>query len=269
MPRETRRGEWAGAEVLVFEDRDAACEEAAEQIVRAIEQARAERGRAVIGLATGSTPIPVYDRLCAFHDAGRLSFQKVTTYNLDEYYPIAPLDPKSYRFYMHRHLFTRVDARPEQTHLPDGTTPEAFLEEQGAAYDRWIAHDGGLDLQLLGIGRNGHIGFNEPMDLPVEEALRLPTRPVELHPTTIADAAKDFGGAERVPKRAITMGTASILAARSILLIAFGASKAEVVAQSLLGPPTGAVPASLLQKAEGRVAWLLDAEAASGLPEEH
>ena len=118
----------------------------------------------------------------------------MTTYNLDEYYPISPVDPNSYRAYMHRHLFGHVDLAPNRAHVLDGTVPEAFAAEHAAEFDRWIAADGGLDLQLLGIGRNGHIGFNEPSDLPVDEALRLPTRLVDLHPVTRADAAREFGG---------------------------------------------------------------------------
>ena len=129
--------------------------------------------------------MPVYAHLVALHTAGELSFADVSTYNLDEYYPISPLDPNSYRAYMHRHLFGHVDLAPNRAHVLDGTVPEAVAAEHAAEFDRWIAADGGLDLQLLGIGRNGHIGFNEPSDLPVEEALRAPDppgRPAPGHP---------------------------------------------------------------------------------------
>ena len=180
--------------------------------------AQASRGRAVLGLATGSTPETVYAHLVERHRAGSLSFRNVTTYNLDEYYPISPLDPRSYRAYMHRHLFSHVDIAPDRAHVLDGTVPEAFAAAHAAEFDRWIEADGGLDLQLLGIGRNGHIGFNEPSDLTVAEALRLPTRLVELHPVTRADAAREFGGVDHVIPRALTMGVASILAARSIVI---------------------------------------------------
>ena len=148
------------------------------------------RGRAVLGLATGATPVRLYASLVARHRRGELSFADAATYNLDEYYPISPFDPKSYRSYMHRHLFGHVDLAPNRAHLLDGTVPEAFVAEHAAQYDRWIAADGGLDLQLLGIGRNGHIGFNEPTDRPVAETLALPTRLVDLHPITRADAAR-------------------------------------------------------------------------------
>jgi glucosamine-6-phosphate deaminase len=252
-------------EVQVFEDAGAVSRASAELIRSTVRAAVAERGRAVLGLATGATPEKVYGYLVRMHAAGELSFREVSTYNLDEYYPIQPLDPKSYRAYMYRHLFSHVDLAPHRTHLLDGTIPEAFVEEHCAGFERWIAADGDLDLQLLGIGRNGHIGFNEPSDRPVEEALALRTRLTELHPVTRADAAREFGGKERVIPRALTMGIATIFAARSILLLATGAHKAEAVAGALTGPPTARLPASLLQTVAARVTWILDSAAASGL----
>lgn len=266
MPSFARQLDSAAGEVLIFDDRNAAFRIAADRIASTIRESVASRGRAVLGLATGGTPIPVYERLVALHKVGELSFRDVTTYNLDEYYPIGPLDPNSYRAYMHRHLFSRVDLAPNRAHVLDGTVPEAFAGVHCAGFDRWIEADGGLDLQLLGIGRNGHIGFNEPGDLPVEEALALPTRLASLHPVTLADAAKDFGGREdAVPTRALTVGVAPILAARSILILAFGANKAEAVRRALTGPMTAEVPASLLQSAKDRVTWLIDEPAAQGL----
>ena len=148
----------------------------------------------------------------------------------------------------------------------DGTVPEAFVAEHAAQFDRWIEADGGLDLQLLGIGRNGHIGFNEPSDLPVAEALALPTRLVELHPVTRADAARDFGGVERVIPRALTMGVAPILAARSIVILATGAHKAEAVARALAGPDDRrSSPPRSSSRSPGKVTWMLDEAAARGL----
>ncbi len=258
---------YSGMEVLVARDAWQASLVIAEQILEGIHAAQVERGRAVLGLSTGSTPETVYAQLVERHRTGLLSFQNITTYNLDEYYPISPLDPKSYRFYMHRHLFGQVDIVPHQAHVLDGTVPEAFAAEHAAQFDRWIAADGGLDLQLLGIGRNGHIGFNEPTDLSVEQALSLPTRLVELHLITRADAARDFGGVDHVIPRALTMGIAPILAARSILLLATGAHKAEAVACALNGPMTAEVPASLLQSVADKVIWVLDEPAAQGLLE--
>jgi glucosamine-6-phosphate deaminase len=252
--------------VRVVADAHSVCLAAAGLIEEAIRGAIAARGRAVLGLATGSTPEAVYARLVDRHQAGALSFRDVTTYNLDEYYPISPVDPRSYRSYMHRHLFGRVDLAPDRAHVLDGTVPEAFAAESAAQFDRWIEADGGLDLQLLGIGRNGHIGFNEPSECPVDEALRLPTRLVDLHPVTRADAAREFGSVEAVIPRALTMGVATILAARSILILATGAHKAEAVAAALNGPMTAALPASMLQAVAPRVTWILDEAAARGLP---
>ncbi len=252
--------------VLVFDDAASASVEAAERIAASIDHAKAARGRAVIGLATGSTPIKTYSELAARHRAGKLSFRDVTTYNLDEYYPISPVSSLSYRYFMDDYLFWEIrDLDPNRTHVPDGTVPEAFVDEHARQYDRWIEADGGLDLQLLGIGRNGHIGFNEPTELSVHEALELPTRLVELHEVTRADAAKEFGSVEAVIPRALTMGIKTILAARSILMLATGPAKAEAVARALLEPMTANLPASLLQSAGDRVTWIIDQAAATGL----
>jgi glucosamine-6-phosphate deaminase len=258
--------DFAGMKVLVLPDATFASLMAANIIKDAIATARSSRGRAVLGLATGSTPEKVYAHLVGWHRAGLLSFRNVTTYNLDEYYPISPFDPNSYRSYMHRHLFGHVDIAPDHAHLLDGTVPEAFAAEHAAEFERWIEADGGLDAQLLGIGRNGHIGFNEPSELSVAEALLLPTRLVELHPVTRSDAAKDFGGVDQVISRALTMGIATILAARSIVVLATGEHKAEAVARALTGPMTPTLPASLLRSAAGQVLWIIDELAARGLP---
>jgi glucosamine-6-phosphate deaminase len=263
MTKPVRRLELAGAEIKVFSNPAAACEAAAEKLSTSITFCVESRGRAVLGLATGASPEPVYARLVQAHKAGSLSFAKVSTFNLDEYYPMGPFDPNSYRSYMHRHLFDHVDIAPNRAHVLDGTVPEAFVDDHAARFDDWIAAEGGLDVQLLGLGRNGHIGFNEPTDLTVEQAVALRTRLVELHPTTTADAARDFEGEEHVPRRALTMGVASILSARSIVVLAFGERKAPAVGRSLRGPTTAEVPGSLLQVAPGRVTWLIDRAAAS------
>jgi glucosamine-6-phosphate deaminase len=253
----------SGATVIVYPDATAACCEAAERITAIIKGAIAEHGKAVLGLATGATPTAVYAHLVERYKAGTLSFSNVTTYNLDEYYPIGPLDPKSYRFYMHRHLFAHVDLDANRAHVLDGTVPEAAVANHAADYDRWIEADGGLHFQLLGIGRNGHVGFNEPSQCSVPDALALPTRLVELHPVTRCDAAHDFGGdLSLVPPLALTMGVAPIVAARSIVVLAFGAAKSEPFARSVRGPMTAEVPGSLLQAAGSRVTWILDRSAA-------
>jgi glucosamine-6-phosphate deaminase len=251
--------------VAVFPDAPAAGLAAAQLLIETLERARAQRGRSVLGLATGSTPVMVYEELAKRHRAGSLSFRNVTTYNLDEFYPISPLDPRSYRAYMHRHLFSQVDIAPHRAHVFDGTVPEAFVAAHAAEFDRWIELDGGLDLQLLGIGRNGHIGFNEPSSLTVAEALRLPTRLTGLHPVTRADAARDFDGVDHVIPQALTMGVATILAARSIVMLATGAHKAEPVARALTAPMIAELPATLLQSVAGKVTWILDEPAAARL----
>jgi glucosamine-6-phosphate deaminase len=265
MPGPVRSFESAGMSVLVFEDKPAVSRAAASHIESTVRSAVALRQRAVLGLATGSTPRKVYARLVELHRAGGLSFRDVITYNLDEYYPIQPLNPRSFRAYMHNHLFSHVNIPPHQAHVLDGTVPEKFVAEHCAQFERWIAADGGLDLQLLGIGRNGHIGFNEPGDLPPAKALALPSRCVELAPITRQDAAREFGGQEQVISRALTLGIAPILAVRSILVLATGTHKSEAVTQALKGPMTHRLPASLLQSASSRVTWMLDVPAAAGL----
>ena len=192
-----------------------------------------------------------------------LSFADVTTYNLDEYYPISPLDPNSYRAYMHRHLF--APRRPRRRTGPTSSTapsPRRSPPSTPPQFDRWIAADGGLDLQLLGIGRNGHIGFNEPSDLPVERgpgAADPAGRPPPGHPRR-----RRQGLRRRRPRarRALTLGVAPILSARAILVLAFGANKAEAVARSLRGPDHGEVPGSLL--ADGGRQGDLDARRGGG-----
>jgi glucosamine-6-phosphate deaminase len=257
--------DFAGMKIVVLPDATTASLATATFLKKAIETAQSSRGRAVLGLATGSTPEKVYAHLVEWHRAGSLSFREITTYNLDEYYPISPLDPNSYRAYMHRHLFGHVDIAPDHAHVLDGTVPDAFAAAHAAEFERWIAADGGLDVQLLGIGRNGHIGFNEPSELTVDEALRLPTRLVDLHPVTRTDAAKDFGAVDRVIPRALTMGIGTILAARSIVILATGEHKADAVSRALTGPMTPLLPASLLRSAAGQVIWVIDEPAAKGL----
>jgi glucosamine-6-phosphate deaminase len=252
----------AGMKVLVCRDSASASRLAAERLIEHVSATRAERGRSVVGLATGSTPEQIYAHLVEQHRARRVTFGDVTTYNLDEYYPISPFDARSYRFYMHRNLFSHIDIQPHRAHVFDGTVPEEFAATHAGEFERWIEADGGLDVQLLGIGRNGHIAFNEPSDLPIPEALRLPARLVELHPVTRATAAKDFGGLDQVIPRALTLGTATILAARSIVIVATGDHKAEVVARALTGTMTAELPASLLQSVGERVTWVLDEAAA-------
>ena len=195
--------------------------------------------RCVLGLATGSTPVGMYDELAARCAAGRLSFAQVTSVNLDEYVGLTPDHPQSYRYFMDTHLFSRVDIRREATHVPDGLAADP--QQAGAAYDRMIEELGGIDLQVLGIGNNGHIGFNEPADTYTAQ-----THIVALQPSTINANARFFSSADEVPTHAITMGMRAIMQARRILLLA-GAEKRQIVERAFTGPVTPQVPASLLQ----------------------
>jgi len=228
--------------------------------IAGIIKAKADRGeRCVLGLATGATPVGVYDELVRMHREEGLSFKHVETFNLDEYWPMRPDDLQSYHRFMREHLFDLVDIDPARTHLPDGTVPEDRAREHCENYERLIADAGGIDMQLLGIGRTGHIGFNEPGSRRESR-----TRPMMLDRITRRDAASDFFGEEYVPRRAITMGVGTILDARRILLLAVGEGKAAVVRTLVEGGATPAVPATHLQ-GHPRACVVLDAAAAADL----
>lgn len=251
----------AASEVRVYSNPAEACRAAADLIVGLVQN----KPDARLGLATGSTPIPVYQEMVRQHTSGAVSFRSVQTFNLDEYYPISPLNDQSYRWFMNHHLFRHIDIPANHAHVLDGTVPASFAAEHAGDFENWINTAGGLDLQLLGIGRNGHIGFNEPFDATLDDACNLPTRMVELHPVTRADAAPSFNGLENVPTHALTVGTRAILNAGRILILAFGSNKADAVRASLTGPAVSTVPASLLQTRAERVVWMLDESAATGL----
>ncbi len=228
--------------------------------IAALVRARAAAGqRCVLGLATGSTPTGVYDELVRLHRADGLSFANVVTFNLDEYYPMAPGDLQSYHRFMREHLFDRVDVPPGAVHIPDGTVPAADVDAYCQGYERAVAAAGGIDLQLLGIGRTGHVGFNEP-----GSGRNSRTRLITLDRVTRLDAASDFFGDQHVPRRAITMGVGTILDARRVVMLAFGEGKAAVVARAVEGPVTPAVAASFLQH-HPAAAVHLDAAAAADL----
>lgn len=208
-----------------------------------------------LGLATGSSPLPVYETLTAQSEAGVVDFSRAVTFNLDEYVGLPPEHPQSYHRFMEEHLFSRIHFR--ETHLPDGCA--ADLDAEAAAYDAAIAQAGGLDAQLLGIGRNGHIGFNEPCDRFIRGC-----HVVELSESTRRANARFFAREADVPRRAISLGIGGIMAARSILLIASGESKADAIARTVHGDITPQVQASILQT-HPDVTLLLDRAAASGL----
>ena len=208
----------------------------------------------VLGLATGRSMVGVYRRLVEAHRAGELSFARTRSFNLDEWCGLAPTHPASFAAYMRNHLFGHVDIAPAAWHLPAAGAPDA-----GPAYEAAIAAAGGIDVQLLGIGRNGHIGFNEPGSARTSR-----TRIVTLDASTRAAAAGDFPPGESVPQTAMTMGVATILEARRIVLLATGAAKAEALAAALEGPETPANPASFL-KSHPRVSIVADRAAAAHL----
>ena len=223
-------------------------------------RARQSEGRAyVLGLATGSTPVNVYAELVRLHREEKLSFANVTTFNLDEYYPLPPEHAQSYRRFMRMHLFDHVDLDPARTHLPSGTVPKAAVDAHCDEYEEKIRAAGGIDFQILGIGRTGHIGFNEPGS-PRHSLTRL----VTLDPLTRRDAVGDFGGDENTPRYALTMGVRTILNARRVILMAWGQHKADIVRAAIEGEMVAHVTASFLQEHESAL-FVLDQAAAGSL----
>jgi glucosamine-6-phosphate deaminase len=213
----------------------------------------------VLGLATGRTMERVYRRLVRLHEDEHLDFSLCTTFNLDEYVGLLQTDPNSYRHYMDHHLFKHVNVDPRNTHLPNGMAED--LDAECRRYEAAIKRFGGIDLQLLGIGKAGHIGFNEPLS-----ALRSRTRVKALTPTTLKQNAPMFGGEANMPRRAITMGVGTILESRRCLLLATGASKADVVAKAVEGPITSMISATALQLHE-HCTVIVDEDAAAKLEE--
>lgn len=194
----------------------------------------------ILGLATGSSPIGIYKQLVEWHRQGDLDFKDVTTFNLDEYRGLPRSNDQSYYYFMHDNLFNHVNVPAEHIHLPNGENPDA--EAECSCYDKMIAEAGGIDLQLLGMGPNGHIGFNEPTDtFPVG------THCVDLTESTIEANKRFFASANDVPRQAYTMGIGTIMSAKKILIIISGAGKADIVRDAFFGPVTPLVPASILQ----------------------
>jgi glucosamine-6-phosphate deaminase len=213
----------------------------------------------VMGLATGKTMECVYRHLVRMHQQEKLDFSLCSTFNLDEYVGLFPSDPNSYRHYMDQHLFRHVNIDVRNTHLPNGLAED--LDAECRRYEALIQRFGGIDLQLLGIGKAGHIGFNEPLS-----ALRSRTRVKALTPTTLKQNASTFGGEDHVPRRAITMGVGTILDCRRCLLLATGDTKAEVIAKAVEGPITSMISATTLQL-HARCTVVVDEEAGSQLRE--
>jgi len=240
-------------EVIIRPDADAA----AELVARIIAKNLRANAHLVLGLATGRTMERVYGQLVLMHRKEDLDFSLCSTFNLDEYVGLAPEDPHSYRHYMNEHLFRHVNIDARNTHLPNGRAPD--LDAECRDYEAAIAKFGGLDLQLLGLGQAGHIGFNEPLS-----ALRSRTRVKALTPTTIEQNAAFFDGEEKVPRRAITMGVGTILDARRCLLLATGREKAYIIAKAVEGPITAMISATALQL-HPRCTVVVDEAAASQL----
>lgn len=239
--------------VLILETAEAAQSRVVELICEKLH----EKPNAVLGLATGGTMLPVYEALVARHRLGRLSFSGVTTFNLDEYVGLAPEHPQSYRSYMNKVLFQPVDIDLRRTYLPRGDARDP--ESEADRYEALIARAGGIDLQLLGIGRNGHIGFNEPTS-----SLKSRTRIKTLTKETREANSRYFREDEVIPTLAITMGVGTILDAKNCLMLATGPEKAEAIAAMIEGPLAAVCPASALQM-HPKATVILDRAAASQL----
>ena len=216
---------------------------------------------AVLGLATGETVLGIYDQLIQWYEKGDIDFSSASSINLDEYVGLAPDHPNSYHRYMKQNFFSRVNINPDRCHLPDGMTDS--IDAECLRYDSLIQSLGGIDMQLLGLGCNGHIGFNEP-----GEAFEKKTHCVTLSESTRKANSRYFSSLEEVPQQAITMGIKSIMQAKRIVLCASGESKAEILEKVLFGPVTPAVPGSILQM-HPQLTVVADAAARRCLPEEY
>lgn len=244
---------------FVFESPEAASRKVASEISALIRECSVQGRAAVLGLATGNTPLPLYRELIRLHREEALSFRNVISFNLDEYIGLERDHPESYWSFMHRNLFDHIDILPENIHLPSGTVTAEEISSHCAAYDAAIQQAGGVDYQILGIGRTGHIGFNEPGTPATARTLL-----VHLDEITRHDAAPAFGGIENVPTTAITMGCGTILEARKIALLAWGTKKSAIVREAINGPVSEQVSASFLQN-HPAAAFFLDEGAASEL----
>ena len=228
--------------VRIFSSDLTASREAAKIIADLIRSKHAAGKMAVLGLATGATPIGIYEELIRMHKNEGLSFQNVISFNLDEYYPMEKESKNSYHFFMRYYLFDHVDIQEANIHIPDGSLDLNDVVLFCKSYENKIKSVGGIDIQILGIGRTGHVGFNEPPSQ--KESL---TRAVKLDPLTIADATREFVREELVPRRAITMGIDTILRAKRILLLAWGEKKASIIKETVEGQCSEKTPASFLQ----------------------
>ncbi len=244
---------------LIHEDSESASFYVANEIAGLIRERQKQGKKVVLGLATGSTPTKVYDFLVQFHQKDGLSFKNVICFNLDEYYPMQPDSIHSYVRFMNEHLFDHIDIKKENANIPDGTVSKKEIRAYCENYEQKIIDAGGLDIQILGIGRTGHIGFNEP-----GSSIQSKTRLVRLDRVTKLDAASDFFGQENVPSRALTMGVGSIMNAHRIILMAWGEGKSQIIQQAVEGEIRESVPATFLQHHQN-CDFILDEASASFL----
>src|SRR5690606_3165932 len=244
---------------VVFESSSEASILVAKEIADLIVDKNSKGEICVLGLATGSSPIRVYDELVKMHREDGLSFKNVVSFNLDEYFPMNPESIHSYHYFMNEHLFNHIDIPKENIFIPDGTIAQQDIAAYCRDYEQKIKSFGGIDFQLLGIGRTGHIGFNEP-----GSHYNSITRSITLDQLTREDAASGFHGIENVPKKAITMGVGTVSSAKRIVLLAWGHKKAEIVKETIEGEITSQIPATYLQE-HLNTTMVLDTEAASML----
>jgi glucosamine-6-phosphate deaminase len=244
---------------VIFKNSVEASKIVAQEIAQLIKSKQAKNKPCILGLATGSSPIKVYDELVRMHKEEGLSFSNVVTFNLDEYYPMNKENRQSYYYFMHQHLFNHIDIKPENINIPDGTIAIENLNQYCVDYENKIKKAGGLDFQLLGIGRTGHVGFNEP-----GSHINSGTRIITLDHITREDASSDFNGIGNVPKRAITMGVSTIMRSKRVVLMAWGINKASIIKRTIQGEISSDVPATFLQNHDNAT-FVLDESAASEL----
>ncbi|AEM78550.1 MULTISPECIES: glucosamine-6-phosphate deaminase [Thermoanaerobacter] len=242
--------------VIITVNYDEMSKKAAEIVKKQIK----EKHNTVLGLATGSTPLGMYKHLIEMYKRGEIDFSNVITFNLDEYIGLSPDHPQSYHYFMFHNFFNHINIKKENVHIPNGIAED--LEEECRKYEEEIEKAGGIDLQILGIGVNGHIGFNEP-----EESIETKTHVVTLTEDTINANKRFFKSAEEVPRKAITMGLGSIMKAKKIVLLASGKNKAEAIKETIKGQLTTKVPATVLAL-HPDVIIIIDKEAASLIPDE-
>ena len=247
--------------VRIYQDSSLACQKIGDEIIDQINQKSVNKPF-VLGLATGSTPIKIYQYLIQAYHEGKVSFANVHSFNLDEYFPMNPKSIHSYVKFMHKNFFDHIDMPKENIHIPDGTIATDEIDHYCKSYEEAIQSLGGIDIQLLGIGRTGHIGFNEP-----GSAIHSKTRRVWLDPITRKDAASSFFGEQFVPKQAITMGVDTIMKAKKVYLMAWGEGKSNIIARTVEDAVSEQVPATFLQRHDD-CEFVLDKASASELSRE-